>query len=421
MITASIIFAIVYVLIALGKIPQAVLAVLGASLVVFLGVISGEDAFSHVDLNVILLLAAMMVLADIVARTGAFDYAAIAGARLVRGNGFLTLCLLSLITAFASAFLDNVTTVVLMAPIILALCRSLQIAPVPFLISQVFASNIGGTATIVGDPPNIIVASAGNIGFLDFMLNVAPVSILCMVVLVLLLVVWFRNSVTVTEERRRELLSLSPAESIRDKPLLQKSLAVFGLTIVGFLVHDLLGIEPAFIAIAGAGVLMLVSRLEPGEVLHSVEWSSLAFFTGLFILVGSLVETGATDVLQRWMVQVAGGNEVFLAQILVWFGGGVSAIVDNIPYAATMTPVVGSLVSESEGDGTSPLWWGLVLGADLGGNLTAIGASANVVVLGIARAQGHPIGFFQFMKYGAAITISTLLVASIYIWALYYL
>lgn len=426
MIISSVIFGVAYLLIAIGKFPNTVIVVLAAALLVMLlvplGVIdSGEVLFAHVDLNVILLLAGMMIMADVIARTGAFDWIAIRGVRLVNGSGFGVLCLLAVVTAVVSALIDNVTTVVLMLPITLSLCRTLALNPTPFLLGEVFASNIGGTATVIGDPPNIIVASAADINFLTFIFNIAPISALCMVLLIGLMYLWFRRDVLVSAEKRNEVLQMSESDTIKDPKLLRKSLAVFVLTIAGFLVHNLIGVEVAFIALAGAGVLVLVSGLETREVLHGVEWTTLGFFVGLFILVGGLVETGVIDKVKDWIVDLSGGNEGYLAMVLVWGGGAASGIVDNIPYVAAMTEVVKGIAPPGEGSGVSPLWWALLLGGDLGGNSTMIGASANVVVVNMARAAGHPISFVQFLKYGVVVAASTLLVSAAFLWLRFYL
>ena len=421
MLTAVVIFGLVYALIASGKIPNSLIAIIGAMALLFMGVITGEEALKHVDLEVILLLAGMMILAHLIGRTGAFDWAALRSAQLVRGNGFWLLCLLAVMTGVASALLDNVTVVVLAVPITVALCRRLRLDPVPFLLAQVFASNIGGTATVVGDPPNIIIASIADIDFVTFMVHVAPASMLSMVALVAMLYIWFRNGVTTSEDDREEIMRQNPGEAIKDKGLLLKSGIVFALVVLGFLTHDLLGVGPAFIAVAGAGLLMLIARIDPEEVLHHVEWTTLAFFTGLFILVGGLEETGVTDRIQEWMVDVAGGNERNLSILLIWFGGAASAIVDNIPFTATMAPVVKQLPFEAPPGGTSPLWWALALGADLGGNATSVGASANVLVIGLARASGYPISFMRFMKYGLVISVVTLIIATGYMWLRYYI
>ena len=425
--TAIVVFGFVYLLIAIGRIPNSIIAILGAMLVVFLNVLSEEEALEHIDLEVILLLGGMMSLAYVVGRTGVFDWAALKSTQFAKGNGFYTLVLLSLMTAVSSAFLDNVTVVVLAVPITLSLCSTLRLNPIPFLLAQIFASNIGGAATVVGDPPNIIIATAGNIGFVDFMVNVAPATIVAMVVFLGLLWIWFRNEVTTPESARQEVMARDPDEAITDKSLLIKSGIVFSLTVLGFLTHDLLGIRPAFVAVAGAGVLVLVSGIHPREVLDHVEWATLAFFVGLFILVGGLAETGVITDLQVRLEDLAGDSERNLAFLLIWFGGLASAIVDNIPFTATMVEIVKELPSVKElaegngSGGTSPLWWALALGADLGGNATVVGASANVIVVSLARARGYPITFMGFLKYGVVVSVATLAVSSGYLWLRYYL
>ena len=398
---------------------EPVVAILGAVAVLLLGLLTEEQAFEHIDLEVIFLLAAMMSLANVAGRTGAFDWAALKSAQIVKGNGLGVLILLSVMTAVASALLDNVTVVVLAVPITLSLCRTLGLNPIPFLLAQVFASNIGGAATIVGDPPNIIIASAADIGFLEFVLNIAPPAFLSMVALVGLLWFWFRNSVTTSESNRLEVMRLNPNDVIRDKRLLIKVGVVFSLTVLGFLTQDLIGVSPAIVALAGAGTLLLVTRIDPHEVLQHVEWTTLTFFVGLFVLVGALVETGVIAEVQEWVVEISGGNERNLGFIIIWFGGVASAIVDNIPFTATMVEVLDQ-ITEGGGEGTSPLWWTLVLGADFGGNATIVGASANVLVVNLARANGYPISFLQFFKYGVVISIVTLLISTGYVWLRYF-
>ena len=414
MATAAVIFGVSYLLIAIGRIPHVLVAVLGAMAMVFFGALTGHEALSHVNLEVILLLAGMMSLANMIAKTGAFDWAAIKGAQLVGGNGFLTLCLMCLLTSVASAFLDNVTVVVLAVPITLSICRTLGINPVPFLLAQVFASNIGGVSTIVADPPNIIIAAEADIGFVDFMLNAAPVSLLSMFVLLAVLYLWFRNRVTTTAESREAVMRQDANNAITDKGLLIKCSIV-----LGFLTHELLHVGPAFIALTAAAVLTLVSRMNPQDVLEQVEWTTLAFFIGLFMLVGGLEETGWTVEIRQWLIDLSGGNERNLAFLLVWFGGMTSAIVDNIPFTATMVEVVGGF-SDDGSEGISPLWWALAMGADLGGNATIVGASANVIVVNLARAAGLPISFMQFLRYGAVISVLTLMVSTAYLWLRYY-
>ena len=330
-VTAVVIFGISYGLIAAGRIPPVLVAFMGATAMVFAGIIGEHEALAHVDLQVILLLAAMMSLANVISRTGVFDWAAIKGAQLVGGSGFLTLCLMSALAAVASAFLDNVTVVVLAVPITLSICRTLGVNPVPFLLAQIFASNIGGASTIIADPPNIIIAAAADIGFLEFMLNVAPASVISMGVLMAVLFVWFRHKVTPSAESRAAVMQQDAASAIKDRSLLIKSSVVFALTMTGFLFHDVLGVSPAIVAAAGATVLVLISRIDPQDIAQHVEWTTLAFFVGLFILVGGLVETGVTQAIQEWLVDLSGGDEMVLAILLVWFGGVISAISTTSP------------------------------------------------------------------------------------------
>lgn len=417
---AVVIFGIVYLFIALSRIPNSVIAIVGAVALLLLHVVTEEQAFHHIDLEVIFLLASMMCLANIAGRTGAFDWAAIRSAQIVKGNGFLVLCLMSVLTAVSSAFLDNVTVVVLAVPITLSLCQTLRLDPIPFLLAQVFASNIGGAATIVGDPPNIIIASAADIGFVEFMAHITVPSLISMVALVGLLFIWFRGEVLTDSESRRSVMSQNPDELITDKGLLIKTGVVLGLTVLGFLIQDLIGVSPAVIAMAGAGLLFLATRVDPHDILSHVEWTTLSFFVGLFILVGGLVETGAIDKVQSWMVDISGGNERNLAFIIIWFGGVASAIVDNIPFTATMVEVLAKILEGDTSEGTSPLWWALVLGADLGGNATVVGASANVLVVNLARARGYPISFIRFMKYGIPIAVVSMLISTAYVWLRYY-
>ena len=321
---------------------------------------------------------------------------------------------MSAITAVASAFLDNVTIVVLAVPITLSVCRTLGVNPVPFLLAQVFASNIGGVSTVVADPPNIIIAAEANISFVEFMLNAAPVSIICLVILIGVLYIWFRNAVTTSPENREAVMRQNAAAAIRDSRLLVKCCVVFAFTIVGFLSHELLQVGPAVVAMASATILILISRMDPQEVLEQVEWTTLAFFAGLFILVGGLEETGVTMLIGEALVEASGGSDRNLAFLLVWFGGVSSAVVDNIPFTATMAEVVRGI---SEGDsGISPLWWALAMGTDLGGNATIVGASANVIVVNLARAAGYPISFMHFFKYGVVISANTLLISTAYLW-----
>ena len=419
MVTPIAIFTVAYALIAFSKIPKSLIALMGAALMVLSGSLDSHQAFEHVDLNVVLLLACMMLLADITGRTGVFEWGAIKSAQLVKGNGFAILLLLCLITAVASAFLDNVTTVVLMVPVTISICRSLNLDPVRFLVAEIFASNIGGAATLIGDPPNMIIASEAGISFADFAVQLTPVILVELVVLGGILWVFMAKSSVVSSDRRAHIMSLDPAYSITDVSLLKKCGIVLGLTIVGFVTHGLIHVEPAFIAMAGAAALMMVAKIDPSEAFKSVHWTTLFFFIGLFMMVGGLIENGVLVEVQEWLIGITGDDLNMLAIVLLWFSGIVSAIVDNIPYAATMVPIIMEITQDDPAAGISVLWWSLSLGANLGGNFTIIGAAANVLVSGAAKAEGYPISFLYFLKYGVVIASASLVVASGYLWMRY--
>ena len=411
------IFLVAYALIASERIDRTLVALLGGLLLIVLGVIDQRQAFAAIDLNVIFLLAGMMVLASALGRTGFFQWLAVHSVRLSRGDPIRLLIILCVVTAGLSAFLDNVTTVLLMTPVTLSIARRLGISPVPYLISQVLASNIGGTATLIGDPPNILIGSAAGLGFTDFLVNLGPVVLLILGAFLVTLVVMFRGSLQVPDHQREAALEATEDTIIRDRGLLIRTLIVVGLTIVGFLAHSALGLEAATIALLGATALMLVARLDPHEMLREVEWSTLFFFVGLFILVEAVVQAGIVGGIATMIADATSGHEGATAMALLWFSAGASAIIDNIPYTATAIPVVHQLVA----GGMSPdaLWWSLALGACLGGNLTIVGASASVVVANLALHAGHPIRFGQFLRYSAVIVAESTVISSVYVWLRY--
>ncbi len=419
------VFVAAYVLIATERIHRTSAALAGAAGMMLLGVVDAQVAFfseqTGVDWNVIFLLLGMMVIVSVVKQTGVFDYLAIWAAKRTRGRPFPTMVLLVCITAVASALLDNVTTVLLIAPVTLLVCDRLAVSPVPFLIAEVLASNIGGTATLVGDPPNIIIASRAGLSFNDFLVNLAPIVVLLMVVFIGLCWVLFRPMLSYDPDRVAGLMALDERDVIRDHGLLLKSGVVLGAVMVGFVAHTALHIEPSLVALLGAGALVAVSRLEPQEYLEEVEWSTLVFFMGLFIMVGALVEVGVIGRLGEAVTDTVGDRYLLASSVLLWGSALLSGIVDNIPYVATMSPLVQDLVVAGDGDPQAyALWWALALGADLGGNSTAVGASANVVVLGIAARHGHPISFWRFTKYGSVVAVVTIVVSWAYLWLRYY-
>ena len=419
MLLPTIIFIIVYAFIAFTKVPKSLIAMSGAATMVLLGLLDSHAALEYIDLNVILLLACMMVLAEITGKTGVFEWAAIRSAQIARGHGFLIMILLCLVTAVASAFLDNVTTVVLMVPVTISICRTLNLDPSRFLIAEIIASNIGGAATLIGDPPNIMIGSEVGINFSDFIIHMAPVVFLELLAMFGLLYLMMGRKIMVSDERRTHVMTLDATAAITDKRLLVKASVVMGVTTLGFITHGLLHVEPAFIAIAGASALMLIARVDPADAFKDVHWTTLFFFIGLFMMVGGLIESGVLREIQQALVNGTGDSFGMLVIGLLWFSGIVSAIVDNIPYTATMLPIIVEIAADDPRSGISVLWWSLSLGANLGGNFTIVGAAANVLVADAAKKDGHPISFLYFLKYGSVISTGTLLVASGYLWLRY--
>jgi Na+/H+ antiporter NhaD/arsenite permease-like protein len=415
-------FVVAYLLIATEWVHRVIVALSGAGLVLLFRLLSGVEAFHSrelgIDWNVIFLLLAMMVIVGVLRHTGAFEYLAIWSTKRTGGRPFRVLIMLIVITAVASALLDNVTTVILVAPVTVLIADRLSMPPVPLLIAEAMASNIGGTATLIGDPPNIIIGSRGGLSYLDFIVNLGPLVVFLMLVF-LALVRWvFRDSFTYHPERVAELTALDEREALTDRGLLARALAVLGVVTAGFALQDLLGYEPSVVALLGAGVLLLLARRDPQPFLREVEWPTLLFFIGLFVMVGALVKVGVVKALAEGALRATGGSLIVATLLLVWVSGFLSALVDNIPYVATTAPLVQQLTAELPGN-TTVLWWALALGADLGGNATIIGASANVVIMGVAERSGHRIRFVEFAKYGVVVTGVTLAFSSLYLWVRY--
>ena len=418
-------FVAAYILIATERIHRVAAALCGAAAMVVLGVVDAHVAFfseeTGVDWNVIFLLLGMMVIVSVLKQTGVFDYLAIWAAKRTRGRPFATMVLLVVITAGGSALLDNVTTVLLIVPVTLLVCDRLGLPPVPFLIAEAMASNIGGTATLVGDPPNIIIASRAGLSFNDFLAHLAPIVLVLMVVFIGMCRVLFRSAFRYDPDRVSALMALDEREVIRDPGLLLRCGVVLAFVMVGFIAHSALHLQPSMVALLGAGALVAVSRLDPPEFLEEVEWPTLVFFMGLFVMVGALIQVGLIGRLGQLLTDAVGEQYLLASSVLLWGSALMSGIVDNIPYVATMTPLVKDLVDASDGSPQAQsLWWALALGADLGGNATAVGASANVVVIGIAARNGHPISFWQFTKYGTVVALVTVAIAWVYLWLRYF-
>ena len=416
-------FVLVLAFIAFELAHRTVLALLGAAVLVAFGVVGQEQAASEfIDWDTIGLLAGMMVIVAILERTGVFEYLAIKSAQWGRARPGRILILLALVTAFLSAFLDNVTTVILMVPVTFLIADALDASPVPFLLTQVMASNIGGASTLIGDPPNILIGSAAGLTFADFVVHMTPIVLVSLPIVLVILYLMFRKDLGGGEDAEAVIANMDAAGSIRDGVLLRRSLIILGLVIVAFFLHGALHLEAATIALFGAAALMLYSGVNVEEVLRDVEWPTLLFFVGLFVLVGGLEVTGFVGSIAEALTGFGGGGSVTTAVVVIWGSGLASGIVDNIPFTATMIPVIKDL-AEAENLSRAqvePLWWSLALGADFGGNLTLIGASANVVVAGMSERAGQRISFLKFMLYGIPVTVASLAVATVYVVVRYY-
>ncbi|MFN8079595.1 MAG: ArsB/NhaD family transporter [Kineosporiaceae bacterium] len=423
--SAVAVFASAYVLIASDRINKVKIVLAGAVLMLLIQATDGQTAFfspeAGIDWNVLFLLLGMMLIVAVVERTGVFEFIAIWAVKRAGGKPFRVMVILVVVTAVASALLDNVTTILLIAPVTFLVCDRLAVSAIPFLIAETLASNIGGTATLVGDPPNIIIASRSGLTYDDFLIHLAPLVVVLMVVFIGLCRVMFRSAFVHDEQRAAQIMALRERDAIRDPRLLVISSVVLAAVTLAFVLHTALHLEPAVVAMIGALVLLAVSGLDAEEVASDVEWPTLIFFAGLFVMVGALVNTGVVDQIARAAAEAADGRLAAAAVGLLWGSAALSAIIDNIPYVATMSPVVAEVIAA---EGSSPqarsLWWALALGADLGGNATAVGASANVVALGLARKAGQPISFWGFTKYGLLTAVVTIAVATPYVVVRYF-
>ncbi len=419
------VFTVSYILIATERVHRVTAAVGGAVVMLLIGAADAESAFyseeSGIDWNVIFLLLGMMLIVAVLQRTGVFEFLAIWASKRARGRPFRVMVILVVVTALASAVLDNVTTVLLIAPVTFLVCERLDVPVVPFLIAEALASNIGGTATLVGDPPNIIIASRSGLSYNDFLIHLAPLVVVLMVVFVGLCRWLFRDAFRYDPDRVAGIMALRERDAIRDPRLLVVSLGVLGLVTAAFVLHTVLHLEPSVVAIVGGLGLLAVSRLDAAEVVKDVEWPTLAFFAGLFVMVGSLVHTGVIETLATAATDATEDRLLLASMVLLWASAILSAVVDNIPYVASMSPIVADLVNGAGGlEQGQVLWWSLALGADLGGNATAVGASANVVILGMAARAGKPISFWQFTKYGLVVAFVTVALSMPYLWLRYF-
>lgn len=423
-IVAVVIFLVCYAFIISEKINRSVVALCGAVLMVILGIVELHTAYTkHIHWDTVFLLLGMMILVGIARKSGIFEYIAIKTAQSAKGDPLRILTRLALLTAIGSAFIDSVTMVLLVAPITITIARTLRLPPVPFLITEILICNIGGAATLVGDPPNIMIGLAAGISFNDFLVHITPVIIVLVFVSIAYLKFCFAKSFKIDEESQQKLMEADPKDYIRDSSLAKKSIFVFALTLLGFLTHQIFHLEPAVVAFSGGTLLMLIGTKESDieEVYHSVEWVTIFFFAGLFVLVGGLVDVGVIQSLATWMVEVTGGDVTLTSFIMLWGAGLASAFIDNIPLVATMIPMVhdmGAQMSLSPVE-LSTLWWSLALGACLGGNGTLIASSPNLVVASIAAREGTPISFTDFLKVSVPVTLITLAIATVYVYVVF--
>jgi Na+/H+ antiporter NhaD and related arsenite permeases len=420
MIVSGAIFVAAYILIIMDKIDRTVVALSGASLMVLIRIISQKQAFENIDFNTIGLLISMMVIVMITRRTGVFEYLAIKTVKLAKGEPVRILVLLSVITGILSAFLDNVTTILLILPLTLSVAKDLHINPIPYIIAEVFASNVGGTATLVGDPPNIMIGSSVGLSFMEFIKNDAPVIIPILFITTYIFVLLYKKKLVAKKENMEKVLQMNEYEAIKDLRLLVKCLVVLVLTIIGFVLHGTLHLESATIAISGAVVLLVISGLRPEKIFKEVEWKTIFFFVGLFMLVGGIKEAGLIELLARGVLDLTQGNLILTTMAILWVSAIASAFVDNIPFVATMIPMIKDLGALS-GMNLTPVWWALSLGACLGGNGTIIGASANVIATGMAEDYGHKITFARYFKLAFPIMILTVAICTVYLLVFYLL
>lgn len=418
-IIAIAVFLISYVIIVSEKVHRTVVAMVGAMLMILLGVINQEQAIHGVDFNTLGLLIGMMVVISITKDSGIFQYVAIWAAKIGKGKPIPIFLVLGLLTAVFSALLDNVTTVLLIVPVIFVIATNLETDPKPYLVGTILLSNIGGAGTLIGDPPNILIGSAAKLSFNDFLIHMGPVVLVLVVVGLGMLYLMNRKKMHSNPEAEARIMKFNPVEAITDVPLLKKSLFVLAIILVGFFTHSMTHLEGATIALAGAALLLLLTMNDPEDHLRDVEWTTIFFFTGLFILVVGLEHVGVIEQLAAHLIELTKGSPVGTAMAILWGSAVFSAIVDNIPFVATMIPLVKDIGALS-GISTGPLWWALALGADIGGNATIVGASANVVVKGMAEKAKHNIGFLEYMKTAIPVTVVSLIICTIYVYMRYY-
>ncbi|WP_028129814.1 SLC13 family permease [Selenomonas sp. AE3005] len=419
---AGIIFVFMYMVIVSEKIHRTVAAMLGATSMILLGILSQETALHHIDFNTLGLLVGMMVLVGVTSHTGLFDYVAIKAAKVAKAEPKRILIYLALITAVFSAFLDNVTTVLLMVPVTFSITQKLHLKANPFLLTQIISSNIGGTATLIGDPPNIMIGSAvKELTFMAFIENLAPIAILNLIIVIFIVEIIYKKGLHTKPELQADLMAMDEHKALKDRRLLKKSLFVLGLVILGFFTHSFTHIESSMIALTGGFLLLLLaggSHHLVESAMKSVEWATIFFFIGLFIAVGGLIETGIIGSMASHAVELTGGDVTATSLLVLWLSAIVSSVLDNIPFVATMIPLIQNMGAMGVSN-LEPIWWSLALGACLGGNGTLVGASANLIVAGLAAERGVKITFINYFKIGFPIMLLTIVLSTVYVYIRY--
>lgn len=408
-----IVFLVVIIAIISEKIHRAAAAVAGAVVLLLLHILDVEAAVGYIDFNTIGVLIGMMIFVAVIKCSGLFEYISIKTAKIAKGNPWKIMMMFIIVTALLSAFLDNVTTVLLIGPMTISIARILHLNPVPFLLTQILASNIGGTATLIGDPPNIMIGSAAGLSFIDFILNTAPVVIVIMIAFVLSAKFVYGKKLVVDESAINMVMQLDERKSIENPALLRKSIVMIVLVVVGFMLHSVLHIESCVVALTAATVMLIIGKQDVDEIIGEVEWTTIVFFTALFVVVGGMVETGVIDQLANVIISLTADKPIMTMLILLWASALLSCILDNIPFVATLIPLI--IAMGEQGVDITPLWWAISLGACLGGNGTLIGASANIVLSNISSKHGYPITFSRFLKIGFPTMLMSTFISMIYL------
>lgn len=407
------IFLVVMIAIISEKVNRAVAAMAGALLMIIFNILSVEQGLTHIDFNTIGVLIGMMLFVSVVKNSGLFEYIAIFSAKKSKGDPWKIMLCFIVLTAGLSAVLDNVTTVLLIGPMTIVITQILNINPTPFLITQILASNIGGTSTLIGDPPNIMIGSAANLSFMDFIINLGPIVLIILFLTIICFKVMFKKQLFVDTKSKEKILTLDEKKAIKDKPLLIKSIVMIILILLGFVLHNIINLESSIVALTGATIMMFIGKQDVDEILSSVEWSTIAFFGGLFVIVGGLVEVGIINCIAECLISATSGHLVLTMLVILWLSAIISSFLDNIPFVATLIPLI--LTMQGQGIDVTPIWWATSLGACLGGNGTLIGASANIVLSNVGQKNGYPISFKDYFKVGFPLMILSVIISTFYL------